>query len=486
MGSSAFGPNPNRPRKRARILYENRISLYAFLAALPGLLVSGILVWMQPWSVESRTALIGAEVFVWWLLALALQEQTTRPLQTLANVVGSLREEDYSFRARNAVAEDALGELSIEVNALADMLSDQKIRAIEATALLQRVVDEIDAPLFAFDPGSVLRVVNPAGEHLLRQSRVRMLGRTAAELNLEQCLTASNESLVDLNVNASQARWLLRRSSFRQHGVPHTLVVLSDVSRALREEERRAWQRLIRVLGHELSNSLAPIKSIAGSLSSRVASTSMDADVRSDVQRGLEIIEARSASLHRFLEAYRRLAQMPAPVLREVRLSPLIARVAGLETRVQVCVKPGPDVAFQADPDQLEQMFINLVRNAADAVLEAKGASPDDSDATESEPKNIPKNISENIEVHWSADADDIVLAIDDHGPGLLNPANVFTPFYTTKPNGSGVGLVLSRQIAEAHGGRIEISNRRDVRGCTVRVVLPRSRANVVATAVNL
>lgn len=476
MGSSPFGA-PKHPRKRARLLYENRISLYSFLVALPGLIVSGILVWTQPWSTESRVALIAAEIFVWWLLALALQEQTTRPLQTLANVIGSLREEDYSFRARNAVAEDALGELSIEVNGLADMLSDQKVRAIEATALLQRVVDEIDAPLFAFDPASVLRLVNPAGEHLLRQPRVRMIGRSAAELKLEQCLSADNESLVDLNVNASQARWLLRRSSFRQNGVPHTLVVLSDVSRALREEERRAWQRLIRVLGHELSNSLAPIKSIAGSLSSRVAATSMDAEVRSDVQRGLEIIEARSASLHRFLEAYRRLAQMPAPVLREVRLSPLVARVAGLETRVKVGVKPGPDVAFQADPDQLEQMLINLVRNAADAVLEAKGGSPKGDGNTQSD---------ENIEVHWSANAEDVVLAIDDHGPGLLNPANVFTPFYTTKPNGSGVGLVLSRQIAEAHGGRIEISNRRDVRGCTVRVVLPRSRTNAATTPVNL
>ncbi|HEX3821971.1 MAG TPA: ATP-binding protein [Candidatus Sulfotelmatobacter sp.] len=476
MGSSPFGA-PKHPRKRARLLYENRISLYSFLVALPGLIVSGILVWTQPWSTESRVALIAAEIFVWWLLALALQEQTTRPLQTLANVIGSLREEDYSFRARNAVAEDALGELSIEVNGLADMLSDQKVRAIEATALLQRVVDEIDAPLFAFDPASVLRLVNPAGEHLLRQPRVRMIGRSAAELKLEQCLSADNESLVDLNVNASQARWLLRRSSFRQNGVPHTLVVLSDVSRALREEERRAWQRLIRVLGHELSNSLAPIKSIAGSLSSRVAATAMDAEVRSDVQRGLEIIEARSASLHRFLEAYRRLAQMPAPVLREVRLSPLVARVAGLETRVKVGVKPGPDVAFQADPDQLEQMLINLVRNAADAVLEAKGGSPKGDGNTQSD---------ENIEVHWSANAEDVVLAIDDHGPGLLNPANVFTPFYTTKPNGSGVGLVLSRQIAEAHGGRIEISNRRDVRGCTVRVVLPRSRTNAATTPVNL
>ena len=476
MGSSSAGPKSSRPRKRARLLYENRISLYSFLVALPGLLVSGVLVWMQSWSVESRLALLAAELFIWWLFALALQEQTTRPLQTLANVIGSLREEDYSFRARNAVVEDALGELSIEVNALADMLSDQRVRAIEATALLQRVVDEIDAPLFAFDPGSVLRLVNPAGEHLLRQMKARMLGRSASELSLQACLTAENESLVELNLNDSQARWLLRRSSFRQHGVPHTLVVLSDVSRALREEERRAWQRLIRVLGHELSNSLAPIKSIAGSLSSRVSDTPMDAEVRSDLLRGLEIIEARSASLHRFLEAYRRLAQMPAPVLKEVSLSPLVARVAGLETRIKVYVRPGPDVTFQVDPDQLEQMLINLVRNAADAVLEASSLPCDTLSSAESEA----------VVVRWNADKEEVTFTIDDRGPGLLNPANVFTPFYTTKPNGSGVGLVLSRQIAEAHGGRIEISNRIDGRGCSVRVVLPRSPAIVTTQHRNL
>lgn len=458
MGSSSAGPKSSRPRKRARLLYEHRISLYSFLVGLPGLLVSAVLVWEQDWSLESRLSLIGAELFVWWLFALALQEQTTRPLQTLANVVGSLREEDYSFRARNASPEDALGELSLEVNALADMLSDQRVRAVEATALLQRVVDEIDAPLFAFDPASALRLVNPAGEHLLRQTKSRALGRTAAELGLQPCLATDNETLVELNLNDSQARWLLRRSSFRQHGVPHTLVVLSDVSRALREEERRAWQRLIRVLGHELSNSLAPIKSIAGSLNSRVSVTAMDPEVRSDLQRGLEIIEARSAALHRFLEAYRRLAQMPTPALREIALSPLIARAAGLETRIKVCVEPGPDIAFQADPDQLEQMLINLVRNAADAVLE---------NATDSTEARV-------VVARWEADADDVILTIEDNGPGLLNPANVFTPFYTTKPNGSGVGLVLSRQIAEAHGGRIEISNRLNRRGCKVKVVLPR------------
>jgi two-component system nitrogen regulation sensor histidine kinase NtrY len=479
MGSSSTGPKNPHPRKRTRLLYEHRISLYSFLVALPALFVSIVLIWMQTWSTESRLSLIGAELFFWWLLAAALQEQTTRPMQTLANVIASLREEDYSFRARNATPDDALGELSLEVNALADMLSGQKVRAVEATALLQRVVDEIDAPLFAFDPGSTLRLVNPAGEHLLRQAKVRMLGRTAAELNLQQCLIADNESLVELNLSDSQARWLLRRSSFRQNGVPHTLVVLSDVSRALREEERRAWQRLIRVLGHELSNSLAPIKSIAGSLRSRAASTSMDADVRSDLERGLEIIEARAASLHRFLEAYRRLAQMPAPVLREVMLGPLIARAAGLETRIKVHVQPGPDVVFSADPDQLEQMLINLVRNAADAVLEASGSASKHSEC------QVPAD-SDGVVVRWDASAEDVVLAIDDNGPGLMNPANVFTPFYTTKPNGSGVGLVLSRQIAEAHGGRIEITNRVNARGCTVKVVLPRSPARPAQVRVQL
>lgn len=479
MGSSSIGPNLRRPRKRRRLSYERRISLYSFLVGLPALVVCVVLVWMQPWTTESRLGLIGAVLFIWWLIALALQEQTTRPLQTLANVIGSLREEDYSFRARNAVPEDALGELSLEVNALADMLSDQKVRAIEATALLQRVVDEIDAPLFAFDPNSSLVLVNPAGEHLLRHLKGRLLGRSAVDLKLEKFLTAESESVVELELSGPQARWLLRRSSFRQHGVPHTLVVLSDVSRALREEERRAWQRLIRVLGHELSNSLAPIKSIAGSLSYRVSSTPMESAVRNDLQRGLEIIEARTASLHRFLEAYRRLAQMPMPVLREVHLGPLIARAAGLETRLKVRVLSGPDVAFQADPDQLEQMLINLVRNAADAVLEVSPPSPD------GQPKASP-NSHEHVEVHWDADAQDVILTIDDDGPGLLNPSNVFTPFYTTKPNGSGVGLVLSRQIAEAHGGRIEIGNRAGIRGCSVKVVLPRSPSIVAQPARNL
>jgi nitrogen fixation/metabolism regulation signal transduction histidine kinase len=454
-----------------RLLYGRRVSLFAALVALPATLVSGFFIWSQPWQIESKLTLFVLEIFAWWLLALALQENVTRPLQTLANVVAALREEDYSFRARNAVPQDALGELSLEVNALADLLSDQRIRSIEATELLRRVVEEVDIPLFAFDPEQVLRLVNSAGERLLQQPAVRLLGRPAAEVGLQSCLTASNETLLSFSAGNPHARWLVRRSLFRQKGVPHTLVVLSDVSRALREEERSAWQRLVRVLGHELNNSLAPIKSIAGSLNTRVAEANLTTEERQDFTRGLEIIESRAASLNRFLQAYRQLAQMPPPALRKTALAPVVERVADLETRVQVKVVSGPDVELMVDPDQLEQMLINLTRNAAEAAMEAASAHHD---AQTTGASTGTRNGLPEVTLGWRATEKDVVLTVEDNGAGLLNSNNLFTPFYTTKPGGNGVGLVLSRQIAEAHHGTIELSNRPGTRGCLAQVVLSR------------
>ncbi len=468
MGFSPRETAKSKRKKSRRAPFERRIIRSSLWLAIPGLVTSGVLIWLQDWAIESKLALLFAELVICGLIVAALHDQIIRPLQTLANVVGALREEDYSFRARMAVHDDALGELSLEVNMLADLLAEHRIGAIEATALLQRVVEEVDIPLFAFDPSEALRLVNSAGERLLQQASPRLLGRTAAELGLETCLSAENASVIPLHFN-SDARWFVRRSSFRQRGIPHTLVVLSDVSRALREEERLAWQRLIRVMGHELNNSLAPIKSIAGSLHARLSGTTLPAEEREDFERGLGIIEARAASLNRFLQAYRQLAQMPPPILKKSTLSPLVTRVAGLETRIEVKVVPGPEVIVMADPDQLEQMLINLVRNAAEAVLEGPPSkSPNEGDC-------FPTNgFQPSVIISWKLLEKTVDLTIEDNGPGLLNPSNTFVPFYTTKPSGSGIGLVLSRQIAEAHGGSLELTNRPHERGCRVRVILPR------------
>src|SRR5271156_6376574 len=193
-------------RKMRRAPFERRVIRFSMLLAAPALLVSGILIWLQPWTLQPKLMLFGAEVLLCLLLGAALLDHVVRPLQTLANVVGALREEDYSFRARLAVPNDALGELSLEVNTLADLLAQHRVGTVEATALLQRVVEEVDIPIFAFDPAHKLRLVSSAGEKLLRSSSSQSLGKTASELGLQSALSCENETLVQLHFGSDARR----------------------------------------------------------------------------------------------------------------------------------------------------------------------------------------------------------------------------------------------------------------------------------------
>jgi len=440
--------------------YEHRIQLLAVAAGLPGSLIALILLWTGDYSPRTIWTLAMLIVGLWLGFAFSVRHRVVFSLQTLSNLLAAMREEDFSVRARGASRDDAMGEVMIEVNSLSETLREQRLGALEATALLRTVMEEIDVAIFTFDNENKLRLVNRAGERLLARPVERLLGFTAAELGLGASLEGDAVRTMELTFPGGSGRWGMRRGSFRQAGLPHHLVVLSDLSRALRDEERQAWQRLIRVMGHELNNSLAPIQSVAQSLESGLNSLRNEGDLQpsvnrlllDDIQQGFGIIRSRTEALGRFMAAYSRLARLPAPKLAPVSVRDWISRVTKLETRVKVKIQEGPEVTISGDADQLEQLLINLLHNAADAVLEC----------------------GTQASVGWSSQDSQLEVWVRDDGPGIQNTANVFVPFFTTKPGGTGIGLALSRQIAEAHGGTLTLENRRGIRGCEARLRLPR------------
>ncbi len=426
----------------------------ALAAGLPAVVVAMVLLWTGQWSARVQWTLSVFMVSSWLGFALVLRAQVVRPLQTISNMLGALQEGDYSIRARQYRDDDALGLAMLEVNTLGETLHRQRLDALEATALLSKVMEEIDVAAFTFDGSATLRLVNRGGERLLGRRSADLIGKTAEELDLAQCLEGETPRLMDHAFTGRGGRWELRRSVFRESGLPHQLVVLSDLTRALRHEERQAWQRLVQVLRHEINNSLAPIQSLAGTMRRILTRNPRPPDWEKDLGQGLSIITERSGALSRFMASYAKLTHLPKPRLGQLDVATWVNRVARLETRIPVAVLNGPELTIAADGDQLDQLLINLVRNAADAALETGGG----------------------VRVGWAAGrgADGYVeIWVQDDGPGLTNTDNLFVPFFTTKPQGSGIGLVLSRQIAEAHGGNLMLVNRESASGCEARLRLP-------------
>ncbi len=436
---------------RLTVSHEQRVFLYALVAGLPGVLTSAIILLLGDYTPKVQWTL-GVVILSFWLGgSYAARERVVAPLRTLANLLEAMREGDYSIRGRRSGGGDALGEVMQQVNAMSATLRAQRLGALEATALLRKVMEEIDVAVFAFDPQHRLRLVNRAGERLLAQPAERALGASAAQLGLDGFLDGEANQTVQRTFAGGSGRWGITRASFRQSGLPLQLLVVADLTRPLREEELQAWQRLVRVLGHELNNSLTPIKSIAGSLERLLSLEAKPGDWEDDMRRGLSVIAARSESLSRFMSAYAQLAKLPRPRVQPVRIRECVRRVADLETRLEVEISAGPDLIVPADSDQLEQLLINLLRNAVDATLETGGK----------------------VALGWARGGAHVDVWVRDDGPGLANTSNLFVPFFTTKPGGSGIGLVLCRQIAEAHGGSLRLENRSDSHGCQALLSLP-------------
>jgi nitrogen fixation/metabolism regulation signal transduction histidine kinase len=439
-------------KRRRRVSFERRVTLLALCAGLPGIVTAAVLLALSDYAPGTSLTLILVILTAWIAFAAAAGERVAYHLRTLANLLGALRDGDFSFRLRMD-DRGSLGEVFAQVNDMAETLHEQRLGAMEATALLQKVISEIDVAIFAFDSAERLRLINRAGEQLIRQSAEHVMGESAQQLGLAPYLTGPVASVTRAAFGGNSGLWTVRRGVFRESGQPHQLLVVSDITRPMREEELHAWQRLVRVLGHEINNSLTPVKSLSSSLLTLVARDPLPDDWRDDVRSGLNVISNRCEALNRFTGSYARLARLPAPKLQPVGVADWIERVIRLEQRMPVRVVPGPDITIQADPDQLDQLLINIVRNAVDATRER----------------------SENgmVTVEWHRGPSGIEVLVDDEGHGIANSANLFVPFFTTKPGGSGIGLFLSRQIAEAHGGSIQLKNRTPQPGCRAVITLP-------------
>jgi two-component system nitrogen regulation sensor histidine kinase NtrY len=440
-------------RRFRKLTHDQAILACCLLGGLPAMAFSMAWAWGGDHAPEVRATVTLFVTGCWLAFALAVRQRAVRPLQTMSNLLLALREGDFSFRARGARRRDPMGDVLAEINGLGHTLQTQRRGALEATALLSAVIKEIDVAIFAFDADGILRLVNPAGQALLGQPAERLLGREAAAIGLSECLEGEPNRLLSPAVFPHAfGRWGMRRTTFREDGRPHQLVVLGDLSRPLREEQLKAWQRLVRVLGHELNNSLAPIKSIAATLGTAMERRPRLPDWEQDMQGGLGIIAARAENLERFLQGYTRLAKLPPPQLAHCDLPALLRRAAALEHRLEVEVKPGPAVELVVDATQVEHAVINLVKNAVEASLDQR----------------TPK-----VRVSWRISAGAAEISVEDNGAGISDTANLFVPFFTTKPEGSGIGLVLCQQIAENHGGSLDLYNRDDREGCVAILRLP-------------
>ncbi len=445
------------PPKQRRTAHEQRVFYFALLGGLPAIGTTLWIFWTGDYEPKEQWTVSLIIVLTWLGFALGAREHVVRPLQTMANLLTALREGDFSVRARGANRDEPLGDVLAEINMLGGVLQEQRLGALEATTLLRTVMEEIDVAIFAFDANETLRLVNRAGQELIAQPAERILGRQAADLDLADCLTGEGTRVLSRTFAGGAGRWGMRRTSFREGGLPHKLVVIADLSQPLREEELKAWQRLVRVIGHELNNSLAPIKSIAGSLTTMLKRPARASDWETDMLGGLEIIESRAEGLNKFMQSYARLAKLPAPNKQPCELAPLLRRIVTLEGRAAVQLLEGPELTTSLDAAQIEQVLINLIKNAVEAVTES--GEHDESAGC--------------VRVGWRKAPGQVEIFVEDDGLGIANAQNLFVPFFTTKPSGSGIGLVLCRQIAENHGGSLTLENREHASGCIARLRLP-------------
>jgi len=434
---------------RSRLAFERRVVALSVALAVPALGLGAWLIWRLEWIWIWRAIALGALAGLMATLVTSLHKAVTAPLRGLTNVVEAYRGGDYTIRSSRESPGDALGGLVHEINGLGNTLRQQRLQALEATALLDKLINAIDIAVLAFDGEGRLRLHNPAAAHLLGLETG--VDHTATDVGLDEFLRDDTASRIVTSLTGRSGRWQITHGTFRESGLAQHLLIIFDMRQVLREEERLAWQRLIRVIGHEVNNSLTPIRSLATTLQESLSAALPPGNDRDEALAGLKVIADRTHGLSRFLAQYSRLARLPSPRPRWLELAPVLARVIALEPLHEIQIQVPAGLEVLVDEDQLEQSLINLARNAVEAHGDSAG----------------------HVVITALGYDHKLVITITDEGAGVANPDNLFVPFFTTKPGGSGVGLVLSRQVAEAHGGTLSLENRHDTHGAIATLEIP-------------
>tara|TARA_R110001592_G_scaffold1277_4_gene7517 strand:- start:1433 stop:2800 length:1368 start_codon:yes stop_codon:yes gene_type:complete len=429
---------------------ERQLTLLTLLANLiPSSLVVFLLFYF-----EVSAYLIGIVVFLLLFLTLycvsSVWRQSQYQFRSLHNLLEAIVQGDYSFRGSRRFGDSAFGALISTINDLANTLYKQRLKSEESQLLVKKVVDQIDVAIIAWDQRQTIQLINPAARRLLNFPEDQL-----GKLLLPPLLDFANELKVgetqvqELQFQEVRGRYRLHLERFITDGDTHNLLFLTNLSSILRLEERRAWRNLVRVLSHEINNSLSPLKSFSATLNTQIQKRETDAELKRELTEGMNIIGHRADSLAKFVQRYYEIAKLPEPDRKATDFQQCLAGLSKLFPGNEIRFE-GKQVTLAIDQAQIEQVIINLIKNAVEAA--ASGSL---------------------VEVQWLAHGSALVVRVIDNGSGIQNIENIFTPFYTTKASGSGIGLVLCQQIVEAHDGDLSLANRQDGQGCVATIRLP-------------
>ena len=440
--------------------FEAHLIRLVLLASLPLLL---LLLWVMVLADISiwlilLTGLIGSLMILY--TSYSIYQKISYQFRSISNLLEALIQGDYTLRARTDQSSGAFDELVVAINGLAKRLSQQRWESVESQLLLRTIIEHIDVAIIALNQDNQIRFLNPAAENLLQLKNSLTNRELLQQLAFVQELTSGCHQVVELSLGYQQGRFNVYVEEFREDGKQHKLLFITDIRTLLRSEERKAWQDLVRVISHEINNSLSPIASISQTLQRLLERDAQHADVIGNLREGLGIISERAKGLSQFVDSYKQLAKLPEPQTQPLSIRPLVEKIVALFNHQPITIEAERDFILQLDPVQFEQVLINLLKNAIEATALAN-----------------PNNPGSTITIRWSVSRQFFKLDICDQGSGISNPDNLFVPFYSTKKQGSGIGLVLCRQIIEAHNGRLSLSNlalnNQNSGGCCASIELP-------------